>query len=108
MNRTKDPLVNDFLLNHESAIISLYNPTGIWFFGSRINGTPREESDIDMIIVSDKFKGTKFIHRMGNFLKNIDYPRHIDAICYTPEEFEKKKNEIGIINEAIKTGEKVL
>ncbi|OGC12430.1 hypothetical protein A3K48_05250 [candidate division WOR-1 bacterium RIFOXYA12_FULL_52_29] len=73
-----------------------------------MTGKPSEESDIDMVLVSDKFKGTKFIYRMSDFLKKFDFPKHIDALCYTLEEFEQKKNEIGIINEAIEKGERVI
>ena len=33
---------------------------------------------------------------------NLDYP--VDFLCYTPEEFEKKKKEISIVKEAVKEG----
>jgi hypothetical protein len=61
-----------------------------------------------MVLVSEKFIGRKFIYRMGDFLKTFDFPKHIDALCYTPEEFEKKKKEIGIVREAIENGEKII
>ncbi len=85
-----------------------YDPKGFWFFGSRVSGQPKESSDIDLLLVSDKFKGVKFIYRMSNFLKSFDFPKHIDALCYTPEEFEKKKNEIGIVKEAIEKGQRII
>ncbi|MFA4905490.1 MAG: nucleotidyltransferase domain-containing protein [Candidatus Margulisiibacteriota bacterium] len=103
-----DKYIKDFLSKYKKIIKSTYNPYGVWFFGSRISGIPKEESDIDMIVVSDKFKGIKFIYRMGEVLKKIDYPKHIDALCYTPEEFEKKRNEIGMVKDALEQGSKVL
>jgi predicted nucleotidyltransferase len=100
----KDKEINRFLDKYEASIKKIYSPQGLWFFGSRTTGRAKENSDIDMIVVSDKFKGTKFINRMGEFLKRFDFPRHIDAICYTPEEFEKKKKEIGFVSEALQNG----
>ena len=104
----KDKHISKFMEEYLETIKRIYAPEGLWFFGSRISGNAKEESDIDLILVSKKFEGQKFIYRMGDFLKNIDYQKHIDAICYTPEEFEKKKKEIGIIQDALKNGEKVI
>ncbi len=76
----------------------------IIFFGSRVNGKPSEDSDIDLIIVSEKFKDKKFRHRAIGFYDywDLDYP--VDFLCYTPEEFNKLKNQITIVREAVKTG----
>lgn len=104
----KDKYISEFMERHLESIKTAYRPKGLWFFGSRVAGKPREESDIDLLLVSDGFKGTKFIYRMGDFLKRFDYPKHIDALCYTPEEFEKKQKEIGIVREAIEKGEKII
>lgn len=103
----KDPEIIRFLDKYEETIKKIYSPQGLWFFGSRVTDRATADSDIDMILVSDKFKGIKFINRMGTFLKQFDFSRHIDAICYTPEEFEKKKNEIGFIGEAARNGIKI-
>ncbi|MBI5698890.1 nucleotidyltransferase domain-containing protein [Candidatus Saganbacteria bacterium] len=104
----KDKFIKEFLTKYRNIIKSIYNPYGVWLFGSRVSGIPKEESDIDMIVVSEKFRGIKFIYRMGEVLKNIDFSKHIDAICYTPDEFEKKKNEIGMVKEAIEKGSKII
>lgn len=104
----KDETIIDFLNKYQETIKSIYRPKAAWLFGSRISGKPKPESDIDLILVSEKFRGIKFIYRMGQFLKKIDFPRHIDAICYTPEEFEKKRKEIGIVSEAIQQGFKII
>jgi len=104
----KDKVIKEFISKYKDIIKSLYNPYGVWLFGSRISGIPKKESDIDMILVSEKFEGIKFINRMGEVLKEIDFSKHIDAICYTPDEFEKKKAEIGLVKEAIDKGLRVL
>ncbi len=76
----------------------------IIFFGSRVTGKPREYSDIDMIVVSRKFEGMKFRERVTKMYDywNLYYP--VDFLCYTPEEFEKKKIIGGIVHEAVVDG----
>jgi len=76
----------------------------IIFFGSRATGKARKYSDVDMIVVSPEFGDMKFRERATRMYDywNLDYP--VDFLCYTPEEFEKKKTGIGIIHEAVKAG----
>ena len=77
------------------------------FFGSRASGKPKKHSDIDLIVVSRKFMKMKFRKRpikLYNYWK-INYP--VDFLCYTPEEFNRFKNQITIVNEAIKKGIKI-
>ena len=76
----------------------------IIFFGSRANGKPNKDSDIDLIIVSKDFRGKKFRYRALEFYDywNLDYP--VDFLCYTPEEFNKLKKQITLVNEAVKKG----
>lgn len=73
-------------------------------FGSMAKGKIHKDSDIDLIIVSDKFKRKKSFKRSIGFYKywTIDYP--VDFLCYTPEEFNKLKKQITIVREAVKEG----
>lgn len=73
-------------------------------FGSRASGKPHEDSDIDLVIVSKDFKDKKFRYRAIGFYDywDLDYP--VDFLCYTPEEFNKLKNQITIVREAVKEG----
>ncbi len=74
------------------------------FFGSRATGKEHEDSDIDLIIVSDKFKSLNFIKRAAKMYNywDMDYP--VDFLCFTPEEFEKKTRGVSIVSEAVKEG----
>lgn len=74
------------------------------FFGSRASDKYTKYSDIDLIVISSKFKKIKSFKRAPVLrLKwKLDYP--VDLLCYTPEEFEKKKKEPTIVKEAIETG----
>ena len=88
VNRVK----KDFILND------------IILFGSRVRGDIKEESDIDLIIVSEGFRNMNFIERAARMYDywNLDYA--VDFLCYTPEEFGVLKERISIASQAIKEG----
>ena len=73
-------------------------------FGSRAGKDYLTESDYDVLIISKKFKGIKFYKRTEKMYDYWKEKELLEAICYTPEEFMQKKNEIGIVQEAIRTG----
>jgi len=74
------------------------------FFGSYAKGKSHKYSDIDLIIVSSKFRGIEFRYRPIGFYKywNLNIP--FDFLCYTPDEFNKLKNQITVVREAVKEG----
>ena len=74
------------------------------FFGSMAKGKSRKYSDVDLIIVSSKFKGMEFRYRPIGFYKywNLDLP--FDFLCYTPEEFNRLKKQVTIVREAVREG----
>ena len=76
----------------------------IIFFGSRARGSYNKESDFDIIVISDKFNNISLYKRpLEIYLSwEEDYP--LEVLCYTPKEFEKKKKQIGIVQEAVKEG----
>ncbi|MEW5760133.1 MAG: nucleotidyltransferase domain-containing protein [Candidatus Thermoplasmatota archaeon] len=76
----------------------------IIIFGSYVSGNFTEDSDIDLLLVSKKFRGKDFHERFkGLWLKwNLKLP--VDFLCYTPEEFEKLKKGITIVREAVENG----
>jgi predicted nucleotidyltransferase len=64
-------------------------------FGSQANGTATEESDIDIVIVSEDFK-RKNIFRRAEMTKDAEiqtikkFMVPLDIITMTPEEYENK------------------
>ena len=80
----------------------------ILLFGSRIRGKASEDSDIDVIIVSNFFADIPFVKRMPLILKAIRFDKHIDFICYSPSEFQKIKTTSSIILDALKYGEYIV
>ncbi len=81
-----------------------YQLQKIILFGSQAAGSPTRHSDVDLLIVSPKFKRLQSMDRAPPlYLKwNLRYP--VDFICLTPQEFERKKKQVGIVREAIQKG----
>lgn len=81
-----------------------FKPKLIILFGSRARGDYLKDSDFDLIVVSEKFKDLDFRERIVEIYKLVDEPIRLDVLCYTPEEFEKKKNQICIVKKAVEEG----
>jgi predicted nucleotidyltransferase len=77
-------------------------------FGSHARGTAIKGSDYDVIVVSPDFADVPFLERMRLVRALWHFPAGLDCICYTPEEFTRKMDEIGVISEAVKEGIQVV
>jgi hypothetical protein len=88
-------------------LLSDFQAEMVIIFGSRISGTPDRESDIDVVVTSTYFAKIPLLKRMPLLLKEIPFPKHVDYICYTPEEFQKLKTSSTIIIEALESGLRV-
>lgn len=73
-------------------------------FGSRVHGKTGRDVDIDLVIVSPKFKKLDFFQRGAKMYDYWDLRYPVDFLCYTPEEFNKLKKQITIVREAVKEG----
>ena len=98
---------NDIIaqLNQFKKVLSVNIPIDkMILFGSMTKEKAHRDSDIDLIIVSQKFRRKKSFKRSLGFYKywNIDYP--VDFLCYTPEEFNKLKKQVTIVREAVREG----
>ena len=73
-------------------------------FGSRAHGKTGRDTDIDLIIVSPKFKKLDFFQRGAKMYDYWDIRYPVDFLCYTPEEFNKLKKQATIVKEALENG----
>ena len=108
----KDAKVRYILENYLEKIRAEFAPAEVWLFGSRIYGVPDQYSDVDMVLVSDRFRDVPFFDRRHLFreLIRMDWDRNaetVDVLCYTPEEFEQKRSAPTIIREAVEKGVRV-
>jgi len=72
-----------------------------FLFGSFAVDKHKPDSDIDIVLVVDTSK--KFTERALDFLDLFDVYPQIDILVYTPEEFERKINEINGFGAEMKT-----
>lgn len=71
-------------------------------FGSHARGTAQEDSDIDLIVISNDFKDMDFMQRcecLGRAIAEIMEP--IEPLAYTPEEFNIEKQKKNILHEVL-------
>ncbi len=74
-------------------------------FGSRAKGNFHEDSDYDVLVVSDSFKNIPLHKRTINLQLKWAEDKSLELLCFTNEEIKKLlKNTWGIVNEAINTG----
>ena len=104
MDRITDIAVKEWINHFLVAISDKYSAEKVLLFESRTRGSNPIDSDVGMIIVSKKFEGVNWLKRVRNVSVDWGGPVSLDPLCYTPEEFEEKKQEIGIVNEAVKEG----
>ena len=104
MDKNQNKKLEIFKEKYLSRLLELYKPSNVIVFGSRARGDFLKESDLDLIVVSDKFSSIRFIDRAYRVLMDIDIDMGVDILCYTPKEFEEKKKELGIVQVAVEEG----
>jgi hypothetical protein len=101
---TGDYWVERFLKEVLPKLERALSPSLVVLFGSRIKGEATEDSDLDVIVVAEAFSDIPFLKRMPMLLKLVNFAKHIDFLCYTPEEFERLRNSSTIIAQALEEG----
>ncbi|MCA9487980.1 MAG: nucleotidyltransferase domain-containing protein [Nanoarchaeota archaeon] len=84
-----------------------FNVGGLILFGSRAREDFFSSSDFDFILISEDFEKIPFIFRASKIFDYWNQKEDLEILCYTPKEFEKIKNKIGIVNTATKEGIKI-
>jgi len=76
----------------------------LYLFGSMASEQTHGSSDVDLIVVANRFRGKGLLERAPRLHMNwtLDYP--VDFLCYSPEEFDRLKNQITIVKEAVENG----
>ena len=109
---TGDAELRRFLEDGLERIRQRFEPDLLVLFGSRVCGEPDEWSDIDVVLVSRRFEGVRFLDRMRLFRQEVRphwrTDLHIDALCYTREEFALKASQPTIVAEAVREGVRII
>ena len=103
MVQTKNKSI-DFAKKFKKNINNSINIDKLILFGSRAKGTFKEDSDFDFILVSDDFKKVPRHKRAIPLYNKWNYMYPADFLCYTREEYLKKKNSATIVREAEEEG----
>ncbi len=104
MDKRKDKVVRQFV----AVVRGTISPCRIILFGSRAKGVARKDSDYDFLLISPVFTQWEFEERGAKIYRlKREIPAAMDILCYTPAEFEQKKQMLGIVQEAVKRGVEV-
>jgi predicted nucleotidyltransferase len=94
----------NLLKNHIKKIKQRYHPKKIILFGSRARGDHLKDSDIDLLIVSEKFQNMNWRERIQGVFSSWDKKQMLEPICLTPNELEQRKKQLGIVKQALEEG----
>ncbi|MEM2273978.1 MAG: nucleotidyltransferase domain-containing protein [Thermofilum sp.] len=76
-----------------------------YLFGSYAKGTWLKTSDVDLVVVSEDFRGMKFLERL-DLINELQWKAQIkpfvEAIPLTPEEFAERLQESALLRGASK------
>ena len=92
----------------KEAITKKFGVNYIVIFGSAARGKMSKDSDVDIIVVSEKF-GRKDVfnvvpklYQVWHEKQKIDYP--VDIILFNRREFDNLKRSVSIVREALREG----
>ena len=104
MSVTADPVVRQFVDDVYPRLRAQCRAEHVLLYGSRVWGEADEWSDLDVIVVSDAYREIPFVDRPDEIYRAVDCPVEVELLCYTPEEFEKKRREPGVVATACREG----
>ncbi len=104
MDRSADPVLSRLTAELIPRLKERYRPQLVLLFGSRARGDALDDSDVDLVVVSESFRAMPFLERATAVLRDLDAPFAVDVLCYTPEEFERKRQEFGVVSAALEEG----
>ncbi len=107
MGRITNEEVISNLKKIKKELSKRYKIQKMLLFGSRAREDHKLTSDVDIIVISQSFKNIPFRQRPNYFLDAWTLPIDFEVLCYTPEEFLRKKKEFGIVKQATKDGKEI-
>ena len=99
--------IDEMLLNYIDGLKRHIGVKKVILFGSRAQGNELKSSDIDLVVISEDFKKLSFLERLEFLELEWKYSIPIDAVGYTPKEYEEMSGRIGIISKIKKYGKEI-
>ncbi len=103
MGPTPDNLIME-LKRFKAKVARRYAIEKMILFGSRTGGRAHRFSDVDLVLVSKKFRRKGAIERGFPFYLEWEIDLPVDFLCYTPEEFEVLSRRPSLVREAVREG----
>jgi predicted nucleotidyltransferase len=95
--------VKRIVVDYSTEVRKMFNPTRIILFGSHVNGTPNELSDIDVAVLVRDFEGD-----WDNTLTKLYGLKWADKFTdIEPHLLDENHDPSGFVQHVIKTGEVV-
>jgi len=104
MAQAVDERVERFRREVLPRLLGAYRPQRVLVFGSRARGDALKHSDLDVLIVSEAFRDIPWLERPVRVVEDCDIRFGVELLCYTPDEFERKRQELGIVQAALAEG----
>ena len=101
MAKIKDSVVIEF----GKLAKKRFSPCKVILFGSRAKNMQSADSDYDFLLISPQFKKWEWEERSAKAYRlKRNIPAAMDILCLTPDEFTKKRHQIGVVLEAVRDG----
>lgn len=89
-------------------LVERFRPERVVVFGSRARGDALKHSDLDVLVVAEAFRTTPWLDRPVRVYEECDIRMGVELLCYTPEEYARKREELGIVRTATAEGVELL
>ena len=100
MAEVVDERLERFRAEFLPRLVEAFQPARVLAFGSRARGDALKHSDLDLLVVSERFRDVRWLDRAPLVLEMLAAPFGVEVLCYTPEEYERKVEELGIVRTA--------
>ncbi len=89
-------------------LVARYHPSRVLVFGSRARGDALKDSDLDVLVVAEAFRNISWLDRAVRVAEDCDIRFGVELLCYTPDEYQRKLGELGIVRTAAEEGMELL
>jgi|SRR5665213_447561 len=72
------------------VVASEFRPEQIIIFGSYANGTPTEDSDVDVLVVMPLARGDRDVRQAAAIRRRVPAPFPMDVIVRSPQQIERR------------------
>lgn len=96
------------VINFAANLSKAFKIQRLIFYGSRARGTADAWSDYDFIVVSSDFKKLHPLERISAMYDFWPSKGAVEALGYTPEEFNEMKKGVNIVSEAVREGIRII